>query len=173
MSDSVDPAKTLPREALELAIGRYVMHFANLETIVATHIGYLLELDYKLVFFILKDAGFDQKVKLLRRTAQQKFPKKSEAYCALLNRADKINRARNNLLHGSFASDGKSSELRGRLGETLTNFDAGLQETGFADLQEASLAIDEVSAALISSLPELSDSPSSSSSLEEPGSGRQ
>ncbi len=171
MSDPIDLSKMAPRDALEFAIGRYVTRFANLETILGTHAGYLLGIEQKLMFFILKDMFFDHKVKLLRRTVEQKFGiEKSAAYRAALNRATKAGEARNDLLHGAFAQDG-DIQLRGRIGQSLKKLDEGFKETGYADLESEGLVLDKIATDLIAALPE--ENPSSSSSREQSGSGDQ
>ncbi len=167
-----DPAGS-PRDALERAIGHYVTTFANLETIVATHIGYVLELPHTIVFFIVKDMFFDHKVKLLSRAVEQKFGmEKTMPYRAALNRARDAGETRNALLHGAFAQEGET-QLRGRLGESLTKFDEGLKRTGYAEIEEATRLVDEASAALIAAFPDEGENPSSSSSLEASGFGDQ
>jgi hypothetical protein len=174
MSNPIDPTSMAPREALELAIGHYVTRFANLDTVVSTHIGYILGLDHKLVFFILKDVFFDTKVKLLRRSVAQKFGLQNSAeYIAVLNKIKTAGEFRNSLLHGVFAQEGENAEtqLRGRLGESLTKFDEGLKETDSAALDHAARMVDDLAAALIAELPE--GKPSSSNSLEQSGSGDQ
>ena|SRR6266550_2229129 len=171
-----DPKRMHPRDALEFAIGRYVRQFANLETIVGTHVSYVLELDHNLVFFILKEMFFDQKVKLLRRSAVQKFGEnKSAEYISVLNKISKAGEFRNALLHGAFSQEGENHEtqLRGKLGQSLTNFDEGFEETGYSEVEGQTQSVDALAAALIAAFPDCDSKPSSSSNLEQSGSGDQ
>ena len=142
-----------PYDALQFAIGQYVTVFANLETVIATHVSYLLELDHKLVFFMLKDILVSQKIKLVRRAAVQKFGEdKCSRYRAVLNKIDKATEFRNTLVHGAFTNDDERGYLLGKLGHSLTDMDKGLEPIGYARVQEEARTVDALAAELIAAL---------------------
>jgi hypothetical protein len=168
-------AQATAREKLQAAIGLYITQFANLETIVASHVGYVLDIEPALAFFILKELGFDQKIKLLRRGVTQKFGEdKSATYRPILNKITKAAEFRNTLVHGAFVADSEygSTFLHGRLGDRPNAVVDGLTEISPDTIRQQAQSLDGLSEELIKRLPELS-TPNSSSSREQSGLGDQ
>jgi hypothetical protein len=157
MIDSPQPPSGMtPDEALNYAIGLHVRTFANMETIVATHLAYILKLDQKLAFFILKDMMVSQKIKLVMRAADQKFGEAIAApYRAVLNKIIKRPlEFRNTLVHGAFISTWAEKSLQGKLGRSLTDLTDGMEPMDYATVQRESRLLDDLAAELIAALPD-------------------
>jgi hypothetical protein len=151
------PSGLSSEEALSYAIGQYIRAFANVETIVGTHIAYILKLDHNLIFFILKDIFVAQKIKLLRRAVEQKVGSAAtETYRSVLNKIDGTLSFRNTLVHGAFiATWAAEGLLQGKLGQSLTELAAGMEPITYDSVQEQTQLLDALADDLIAAFPAL------------------
>lgn len=164
MTSSLQPPKGMTSEdALSFAMGQYIRAFANMETIIGTHIGYILNLEHKLVFFILKDILISQKIKLLKRSADQQFGTVIAApYRAVLNKVENTLTFRNSLVHGAFVATWAAQGLvQGKLGQSLTDLTAGMEPIGHDSLQQEIQTVDSLASELISAFRDLDSKPKS------------
>jgi hypothetical protein len=104
-----------------------------------------------------------QKIKLLKRAADQKFGEAAADYRAVLNRIENNTLSyRNSLIHGAFIATWAEERLiQGKLGQSLTDFTAGMKPTDYAALQQEIQVVDSLAGELISTLPDLDSKPKS------------
>jgi hypothetical protein len=166
--DNIDPT-----QALQCAVGEYLIQFAMLETTVTIQISVLLSQETTKTLFMMREVFVAVKVKLLRRAAVSKYGEDATAKLrGILNRIVKASEFRNDLVHGAYISVGGGGDAitaHGKLGKSPTILMDGMDPIDHKKIQSETQLVTELAVELFAAVAELKFS--SSKSLDTSGSG--